>query len=301
MAAFRQGLGFRDEVEVGDRCGSPPAACAPIDGVVDFVSPHFLGVRSDDALYRFIHGFDGSVSWVITCSRRVSTRGRRSGCGPRGWRASRAAPTTEPRRRGRPLAASRRRRWRASDRRKRTTQRDRDRAEAVRLFSRTLRRTGSNGFRRDELLDAVIDGEPIQMFVMAADIRESTTLMKESVRFERFALIMDKFVTSVRRGLDVPAGGSTSSPATGSSRTGSCRARPPTGTRSASSRPRGTSRTRRTSSSTSSAAVGGLPEQFPEPVRRRRPLDGTRCRARVPRQVDEPRSSGPRSSVRCGW
>jgi class 3 adenylate cyclase len=39
------------------------------------------------------------------------------------------------------------------------------------------------------------------MFVMAADIRESTTLMKESVRFERFALIMDKFVTSVRQGI----------------------------------------------------------------------------------------------------
>src|SRR5437763_10465301 len=39
------------------------------------------------------------------------------------------------------------------------------------------------------------------MFVMAADIRESTTLMKEAVRFERFALVMDKFVTSVRQGI----------------------------------------------------------------------------------------------------
>jgi class 3 adenylate cyclase len=47
----------------------------------------------------------------------------------------------------------------------------------------------------------VIDGEPIQMFVMAADIRESTTLMKESVKFERFATIMDKFVSSVRLGI----------------------------------------------------------------------------------------------------
>ncbi len=56
-------------------------------------------------------------------------------------------------------------------------------------------------FRGDELLDAVIDGEPIQMFVMAADIRESTTLMKEAIRFERFALVMDKFVSSVRRGI----------------------------------------------------------------------------------------------------
>jgi len=56
-------------------------------------------------------------------------------------------------------------------------------------------------FRADELLDAIIDGEPIQMFVMSADIRSSTLLMKESVRFERFASIMDKFVSTVRQGI----------------------------------------------------------------------------------------------------
>jgi len=56
-------------------------------------------------------------------------------------------------------------------------------------------------FRTQELLDAIIDGEPIQMFVMAADIRSSTLLMKEAVRFERFASTMDKFVTAVRRGI----------------------------------------------------------------------------------------------------
>ena len=32
-----------------------------IDGVVDYVSPDFLGVRTSDALYRFIHGLGGSV------------------------------------------------------------------------------------------------------------------------------------------------------------------------------------------------------------------------------------------------
>jgi class 3 adenylate cyclase len=56
-------------------------------------------------------------------------------------------------------------------------------------------------FRTTELLDAVIDGEAVQMFVMAADIRESTTLMKESIRFERFASVMDRFVSSVRSGI----------------------------------------------------------------------------------------------------
>ncbi len=56
-------------------------------------------------------------------------------------------------------------------------------------------------FRTTDLLDAVIDGEPIQMFVMAADIRESTLLMKEAIRFEQFANVMDKFVSSVRQGI----------------------------------------------------------------------------------------------------
>jgi class 3 adenylate cyclase len=61
-------------------------------------------------------------------------------------------------------------------------------------------------FPRDELLDAIIDTTPLQMFVMAADIRESTLLMKEAVRFERFAKIMDKFVSAVRSGIGTPGG-----------------------------------------------------------------------------------------------
>lgn len=36
-----------------------PAGLAPIDGVVYFVNPHTLGVRADDALYRFLRGFQG--------------------------------------------------------------------------------------------------------------------------------------------------------------------------------------------------------------------------------------------------
>jgi class 3 adenylate cyclase len=82
-----------------------------------------------------------------------------------------------------------------------TGQRDRDRARAARLLKPHAPRDWEERFRKTELLDSIIDGEPIQMFVMAADIRESTTLMKEAVRFERFALVMDKFVTSVRRGI----------------------------------------------------------------------------------------------------
>jgi class 3 adenylate cyclase len=61
-------------------------------------------------------------------------------------------------------------------------------------------------FPREALLDAVIDTTPLQLFVMAADIRESTMLMKEAVRFERFARTMDKFVSAVRSGIGAPGG-----------------------------------------------------------------------------------------------
>ena len=61
-------------------------------------------------------------------------------------------------------------------------------------------------FARDDLIDAIVDTTPLQMFVMAADIRESTLLMKEAVRFEQFAKIMDKFVSAVRSGIGTPGG-----------------------------------------------------------------------------------------------
>jgi class 3 adenylate cyclase len=82
-----------------------------------------------------------------------------------------------------------------------TDERDRDRARVVRMLEPHAPPDWEQRFRTTELLDAVIDGEAIQMFVMAADIRESTALMKESIRFERFAAVMDRFVSSVRGGI----------------------------------------------------------------------------------------------------
>jgi len=87
-----------------------------------------------------------------------------------------------------------------------TDERERERARTSELLQAHAPPDWEKRFRRDELLDAIIDGEPLQMFVMAADIRESTMLMKEAVRFERFAFIMDKFVTAVRRGIGSPGG-----------------------------------------------------------------------------------------------
>jgi uncharacterized protein YndB with AHSA1/START domain len=46
-------LGLNRPVSRGDRVRLAPAGPAPIEGVVDYVSPDYLGVRTSDALYRF--------------------------------------------------------------------------------------------------------------------------------------------------------------------------------------------------------------------------------------------------------
>jgi class 3 adenylate cyclase len=84
--------------------------------------------------------------------------------------------------------------------------RDEERLRIAGLLEKHAPPDWEQRFRKAELLDAIIDGEPIQMFVMAADIRESTMLMKEAVRFELFARTMDKFVSAVRRGIGAPGG-----------------------------------------------------------------------------------------------
>ncbi len=58
---LRRGLGLAGEPAEGDRVRLTPEGIGPIEGVVDYRSPDILGVRSDDGLYRFICGFDGSV------------------------------------------------------------------------------------------------------------------------------------------------------------------------------------------------------------------------------------------------
>lgn len=58
---IRRGLGLAGPVSEGDHVRLTPTGLPPIDGVVDVVSLAFLGVRSSDALYRFIHGYGGSI------------------------------------------------------------------------------------------------------------------------------------------------------------------------------------------------------------------------------------------------
>jgi uncharacterized protein YndB with AHSA1/START domain len=61
MALMRHGLGPLGEVALDDRVVLTSESFARIEGVVDWVSPNFLGVRSHDALYRFIYALDGRL------------------------------------------------------------------------------------------------------------------------------------------------------------------------------------------------------------------------------------------------
>jgi uncharacterized protein YndB with AHSA1/START domain len=61
MTGFRRGLGISGDVEEGDHVSVHSDGLPLIEGVVDCVGKTFLGIRTDDAMYRFISGLDGSV------------------------------------------------------------------------------------------------------------------------------------------------------------------------------------------------------------------------------------------------
>jgi uncharacterized protein YndB with AHSA1/START domain len=59
MAVYRRELGLGDDVDVHVPVKAELEGIGTIDGSVDFVSPSFLGVRTADAILRFIWAFDG--------------------------------------------------------------------------------------------------------------------------------------------------------------------------------------------------------------------------------------------------
>lgn len=61
MQRLRDGLGLSGAPSVGDTVRLTPEGFVPIDGVVDYVAGDFLGVRTDDAMYRFIRGYNGGA------------------------------------------------------------------------------------------------------------------------------------------------------------------------------------------------------------------------------------------------
>jgi uncharacterized protein YndB with AHSA1/START domain len=65
-AALHRALELTAPVSEGDRVRFTPDGLEPIDGVVYFVNPHTLGVRSGDGLYRFLRGFYQDAMIVMT-------------------------------------------------------------------------------------------------------------------------------------------------------------------------------------------------------------------------------------------
>jgi hypothetical protein len=53
MAVIHGAMGVDDDVAEGDAVRLEPPGIAPVEGSVDYVSATILGVRTDDALYRF--------------------------------------------------------------------------------------------------------------------------------------------------------------------------------------------------------------------------------------------------------
>ena len=53
MSILRGGLGVGDAVALGDTVRVEPAGLAPVEGSVDYLAPSMIGLRTDDALYRF--------------------------------------------------------------------------------------------------------------------------------------------------------------------------------------------------------------------------------------------------------
>jgi uncharacterized protein YndB with AHSA1/START domain len=59
-ASFLEALGLDAMPSADERVALPLDGLDPIDGVVDEASRSFLGVRTDEAMYRFIAGFEGT-------------------------------------------------------------------------------------------------------------------------------------------------------------------------------------------------------------------------------------------------
>jgi hypothetical protein len=58
---IHSGLGLSGAVPVGEKVHLTPVGLAPLDGEVFFANDDFFGVRTDDGIYMFIHGYQGAV------------------------------------------------------------------------------------------------------------------------------------------------------------------------------------------------------------------------------------------------
>jgi len=82
-AALRRALGVAEDVATGDRVRLTPAGLEPIEGVVDYATHAFLGVRSADALYRF-YGRD-AWGWPVGVAHHLFGDGADAAASEQAW------------------------------------------------------------------------------------------------------------------------------------------------------------------------------------------------------------------------
>ncbi|MGI9097792.1 MAG: SRPBCC domain-containing protein [Solirubrobacteraceae bacterium] len=85
FAALLRALGVAADVTAGDRVRLAPAGLEPIEGVVDYATHPFLGVRSADALYRF-YGRD-AWGWPVGVAHHLFADGADAAASERAWSA----------------------------------------------------------------------------------------------------------------------------------------------------------------------------------------------------------------------
>jgi uncharacterized protein YndB with AHSA1/START domain len=85
FAALREALGVPADVTAGDRVLLTPAGLEPIDGVVDYVTDEFLGVRTADALYR-CYGRD-AWGWPVGVAHHLFAEGADEAASGQAWSA----------------------------------------------------------------------------------------------------------------------------------------------------------------------------------------------------------------------
>jgi hypothetical protein len=83
FVALRRALGVADDVVPGDPVSLTPAGIEPIDGVVDYATGAFLGVRSADALYR-LYGRD-AWGWPVGVAHHLFAEGVEQAASERAW------------------------------------------------------------------------------------------------------------------------------------------------------------------------------------------------------------------------
>jgi uncharacterized protein YndB with AHSA1/START domain len=61
LAVLRSALSIPDSATVGDPVKAALDGLPQLEGVLDYLAPNFIGIRTDDALYRFIYGMHHTV------------------------------------------------------------------------------------------------------------------------------------------------------------------------------------------------------------------------------------------------